>query len=234
MNQGSYIQDILKRFGMANANPVSTPLDPNVKLVPSNEDKLRGASLPYRELVGALMYVATCTRPDISFAVSYLSQFGTCYDSTHWTAAKRILRYLKGSLELGLKYRRTEEPVRGYVDADWANCPVDRRSYTGHTFVLGGAPVSWESRKQRTVALSSTEAEYIALTEAAKQASYIQRFLRELEYCGSDIVTIFCDNIGARKIAENPVFYGRTKHIDVRHYTRSSESRKFKDRIHLH
>lgn len=226
MNQSGYIQDILGRFGMSNANPVSTPLDANVKLVPSTEGGSGRESLPYRELVGALMYVATCTRPDISFAVSYLSQFGTCYDSTHWTAAKRVLRYLKGSLKLGLKYRRTGDPVKGYVDADWANCPVDRKSYTGHTFVLGGTPVSWESRKQRTVALSSTEAEYMALTEAAKQATYIQRFLEELEYNGGDTVTILCDSNGARMIAENPVFHGRTKHIDIRHhYVREALSR---------
>ncbi|CAK9813843.1 Retrovirus-related Pol polyprotein from transposon TNT 1-94 [Anthophora plagiata] len=218
MSQRRYILDILERFGMSEAKSVSTPMDPNVRLSPGGGSDSKSEQFPYRELVGALMYVATCTRPDISFAVSYLSQFGTCHDSTHWTAAKRVLRYLKGSLGLGLRYRRAGNPVKGYVDADWANCPIDRRSYTGYAFILGGNPVAWESRKQRTVALSSTEAEYMALSEAAKQATYMQRFLKELEYGGNDEIVIFCDNNGARKIAENPVYHGRTKHIDVRHH----------------
>lgn len=108
--------------------------------------------------------------------------------------------------------------MRCYIDADWANCPVDRRSYIGYAFILSGNPVSWESRKQRTVALSSTEAEYMALTEAAKQAAYLHGFLRELGYIADHKIVIFCDNNGARKIAENPVYHSRTKHIDVRHH----------------
>lgn len=218
MTQRGYIKDILKRFGMSDANPVSTPLDPNVKLNPSREINGESEKLPYRELVGALTYIANCTRPDISFATSYLSQFGTCYNASHWTAAKRVLRYLKGSLEVGLKYTRTGDYAIGYTDADWANCPIDRRSYTGFAFIFGGCSVAWESRKQRTVALSSTEAEYMALTEAAKQATYLQRFLKEVGHIECLKVTILCDNCGARKIAENPVFHNRTKHIDVRHH----------------
>jgi len=133
-------------------------------------------------------------------------------------AAKRVLRYLKGTINLGLTYQKSERPALGFVDADWANCREDRRSYTGYVFILSGCPVTWESRKQRTVALSSTEAEYMALTEASKEGLHLKRFLAELGAKHLGQVCIQCDNNGARKLAENPVFHGRSKHIDVRHH----------------
>lgn len=163
------------------------------------------------------MYLATCTRPDIAYAVSHLSQFNTCFNREHWTAAKRVLRYLKGTSDLGLTYTKNEKSIEGFVDADWTNCSIDRRSYSGFAFTLSGCPISWESRKQKTVALSSTEAEYMALSEAAKQATYLIRLLSAF---GIPDVTIkiFCDNNGAIKLAENPVFHARSKHIDIRHH----------------
>jgi len=164
------------------------------------------------------MYLAVCSRRDISFAVSYLSQFYQNFRRQHWVAAKRVFRYLKGTIDLGLTYRKTGKPIVGYVDADWANCPQDRRSYTGYVFMLSGCPITWESRKQRTVALSSTEAEYMALTESAKEGLHLKRFLDELGFNHLAQVCIQCDNNGARKLAENPVFHGRSKHIDVRHH----------------
>lgn len=114
---------------MTDSRIVTTPLTPGTKLE-RNEAELgpNEKSLPYRELIGALMYLAVCTRPDIAYAVSYLSQFNCCYGMQHWTAAKRVLRYLQGTRSLGLKFRKTGRPLEGYVDADWANCPDDRRS----------------------------------------------------------------------------------------------------------
>ncbi|KAK2577751.1 hypothetical protein KPH14_012778 [Odynerus spinipes] len=113
------------------------------------------------------------------------------------------------------------KPLEGFVDADWANCPNDRKSYTGFAFILAGYPISWEARKQRTVALSSTEAEYMALSEAAKEATYLRRLFAELGLAKLGQVKIFCDNNGARKLAENPIFHNRSKHIDIRdHYVR--------------
>lgn len=164
------------------------------------------------------MYLAICTRPDISYAVSYLSYFNTCFNSTHWTAAKRVLGYLKGTSDLGLIYTKTSQSVEGYVNADWANCPLDRKSYTEYAFILSGSSVSWESRKQRTVALFSTKSEYMSLTETAKQATYLRRFLDELGFPKIADIKIFCDNNGAQKLVENPVFHNQTKHIDVRHH----------------
>lgn len=180
MHQRGYIDDILKRFGMSDCKPVGTPVDVNTKLAKGKKRSIEEEKYPFRELVGALSYLAITTRPDISFAASYLGQFNNCYAKEHWTAAKRVLRYLKGSRDLGLVYQKTPGPVQDFVDADWGSCPEDRRSYTGFLFKLSGCPISWDSRKQPTVALSSTEAEYMGLSECTKEAIYLRRLLEQL------------------------------------------------------
>lgn len=164
------------------------------------------------------MYLAVCTRPDIAHTVSALAQFNDKPSDHHWGAAKRVLRYLKGTADYSLHFRRPIGKLIGYADADWAGSTKDRRSYTGYVFLLGGAAVSWQARKQRTVAQSSTEAEYMALAEAAKESIFLNRFLGELGAVEPMDGTIFCDNQSAIALAENPMFHSRTKHIDVRHH----------------
>ncbi|CAB3252424.1 unnamed protein product [Arctia plantaginis] len=159
LKQKLYVDKILERFGMSECKPAVTPIDVNVKLEKPeciSHDIMN--QYPYQSLIGALMLLAVCTRPDITYAVNYLSQFNTNYNIEHWKAAKRVLRYLKGTSDYGLVYERTGLPLFGVVDADWGGNTVDRRSYSGFAFILAGAPISWEARKQRTVALSSTEA----------------------------------------------------------------------------
>ncbi|KAG5325753.1 COPIA protein, partial [Pseudoatta argentina] len=131
------------------------------------------------------MYLSVCTRPDIAHAASYLSQFNNCHGSDHWTAAKRVLRYLKGTRDVGLVYGKTSDPLTGY---------------------------------QRTVALSSMEAEYMAISDATKEAVHLRSFILELSPGSNGKITLYSDNIGAIKLAENPVFHNRSKHIDVRHH----------------
>ena len=164
------------------------------------------------------MYLGIETRPDIAQAISVLSQFNKCHQRAHWIAAKRILRYLKGTMDLKLTYMKDDEKLKSYVDADWGNCIDDRRSYTGLTFILSGAAISWESRKQGTVALSSTVAEYMSLTDATKEAIHLIGFLEELEFSQLVSAEIFNDNQGAGELAANPVFHSRSKHIDLRHH----------------
>lgn len=131
------------------------------------------------------------------------------------------IRYLKGTINNGLFYTKTGKNLIGYTDADWGNCGLDRRSYTGSVFLLANAAISWESRKQRTVALSSTEAEYTALSDAAREAIYLSRFLSEIGLPSLSKVTLHNDNQGAAKLAVNPVFHSRSKHIDIRcHFIR--------------
>ena len=180
-------------------------------------------TLPYREVIGALMYVSTGTRPDIAHAVNFLSQFNNCPDDRHWRAAKRLLRYLKGSMDKDLVYRKHNKGLVGMADADWGNSIMDRRSYTGNSFILSGGAVSLYSRKQKTVATSPTEAEYMCLSEAAKETIFCIGFLRELGYGGIAKVSLFNDNQLAIKLAKNPVFHFRSKHIDIRfHFIRQA------------
>jgi hypothetical protein len=204
---------------MEDCKPVLTPLAVGSKLSElHSEDDNEDTNFPFRELIGALMYVAVGTRPDVSHAVSVLSQFSNCYRKKHCTAAKRVLRYLKGTIDKKLIYRKNQDNLTCYVDADWANCEIDRRSYTGSTFILSGAAFSWESRKQRTVALSSTEAEYMALSDASKEAVFLIGYLKELGFQSLANVVVFNDNQGAGKLTENSVYHARSKHIDVRYH----------------
>lgn len=173
LHQRRHIQEVLAKFGMSDCKPVSTPLEPGSKFEKGDND----TPFPYQCLVGCLMYVAINTRPDIAHALSVLSQFNTCYSEEHVTAAKRVLRYLKGTINDCLVFKKSKDEseviINGYVDADWGNDNNDRKSYTGYVFKLGGNVISWESRKQQSVALSSTEAEYMSLTEGAKEAIYL-------------------------------------------------------------
>jgi hypothetical protein len=222
MSQKKYVDDLLKRFGMENSKEVSTPMDPNVKLskemCPKTEkEKEEMTRCPYQNLIGSLMYLSVSTRPDISYAVSCLSQYNTCFGKEHWIAAKRVLRYLKGTRDYGLVYEKNVEDIIGFADADWGANPDDRKSYTGYIFIFANCSVSWEARKQQTVALSSTEAEYMALSDATKEAIYLRRFLKEVLDIDKQI-QIMNDNQGARSLAQNPIQHSRTKHIDIRHH----------------
>lgn len=218
MSQEKYIQDILRRFSMEDCKPVSTPLLIGSKLsktdIWSEED---GPKPPYRELVGSLMYLSVATRPDISHAASVLSQYNDCFGKSHWIAAKRILRYLKKTAYTGIEFK-PDGILKGFVDADWAGSLDDRSSFTGYTFVMNNSPISWESRKQRTVALSSTEAEYMALCDASKEAVYLLRLLKEVSEDSPNSLQLFNDNMGAQRLVVNPVYHARTKYIDIRHH----------------
>lgn len=217
ISQEGYTKTLLQRFGMENCNPVATPVDTAQKLTQPIEP-LSEAEYPFREIVGCLMYLAVGTRPDISYAVNSLSQFNNGFGKEHCNAVKRILRYLKGTVDLGLKYTPSNDSICGYADADWAGCLKDRKSYTGYAFKIANAATSWESRKQQTVALSSTEAEYMALADSAKEAMHVRRFVSEATWSQIKMITIFNDNQGSQQLAKNPVFHSRTKHIDVRHH----------------
>lgn len=218
MSQKSYIEDVLKRFHMEACKEASTPLEPNIKLCKPENQSREMNKYPYQQLIGSLMYLAVATRPDIAYAVSLLSQFNTNYEKRHWDAAKRVLRYLKGTSDYGIYFSKNQEELKGFADADWGGCINDRRSYTGYCFKLSSGAISWESRKQRTVALSSTEAEYMGLSEAVKEAVYLRKFFEELEIEETQELIIYNDNQGAAKLAKNSQFHGRTKHIDIRYH----------------
>jgi len=179
-------------------------------------------NLPYRELVGSLLFLARTTRPDISYAVSKLAQYCNGHDLEHWKAAKEVLRYLKGTMTTGIRYEKQDSiELYSYTDFDYAGDRQDRKSTTGFAFFINNQIISWCSQKQDIVSLSSTEAEYIALAAGAKECMWLRKFLGELGVEQETPTKIFVDNTSAIRLAENPEFHKRSKHIDVRfHFTR--------------
>lgn len=227
LDQEKFIDSILKRFNMISCKTSDTPMEVNLKLEKAVNDNC-GETYPYQQLIGSLMYLSVLTRPDISYSVSFWSQYNTCFSETHWRHLKRLLRYLQKTKHFGLIFKKNDTDLHGFVDADWASCSIDRRSYTGYCFKLSGSVISYESRKQRTVALSSTEAEYMALSEACKEAIYLKKLMSELGvYDKNKPLSLFSDSQSSLKLAANPLFHKRTKHIDVRHhYTRECVANK--------
>jgi hypothetical protein len=224
INQHKYIDDLLRKFNMQNCKSVATPLEVGIKLEKNDplETKNLPLNLPYQNLIGSLMYLSVATRPDISFAVSYLSQFNNCYDNQHWVAAKRILRYLQGTKHVQLNYKKTGEPIHGYADADWGSSSIDRRSYTGYCFMFAGGTISWESRKQRTVALSTAEAEYMSLTEATKEPIHLKNLANDMNVF-HDTILIFNDNQAAQRLVANQIVSSKSKHISIKeHFIRDA------------
>eukprot|EP00253_Pinus_taeda_P025555 PITA_25555 len=179
ITQRKYTREILKRFNMIECKATSTPLEQNVKLCSDDGTKEVNGTM-YRQLVGSLNYLTT-SRPNIAYSVSILSQFMAKPCESHWKAAKKVLRYLKGTLNFGIMY--TDEfdvELAGYSDSDWAGNPDDRKSTTGYMFNIGSGPISWSSKKQPTVSLSSTEAEYKALCSATCEAIWLRRILEDV------------------------------------------------------
>ena len=227
IGQSSFIVQLLKRFGMEESKAVDTPFDVSTKLVKrgfSENDNDDVDKQMYQSAVGSLLYLSTRTRPDIAFAVGMCARFSAAPTTQHWTAVKRILRYLKGTLNLGLVYKSDDNELVAYSDADWAGDLNDRKSTSGYVFILGGAAISWKSRKQSCVALSTAEAEYMALASTAQEAMWMKRLIHEFESMkegNMSPVKIYEDNQSAICIAKSQQQHGRSKHIDIKfHFTR--------------
>jgi hypothetical protein len=217
MSQKLYISKMLERFGMTNAGQVSTPADPNVCL-----QKNDGYSKPvdrtsYQSIIGSLLFLALTTRPDISLAVGVCARFCSDPNQKHLSAAKRILKYLIGTPNLGLRFSSKSTDITGYVDADYARDTDDRKSTTGHLFLFGGCPISWNSFKQKGTSTSTAEAEYIALGSSVREALYLLQLFAEV---GTQFAPILIneDNQAAILMARNPVYHTKQKHIDVQHH----------------
>ena len=223
MNQKRYIEKLLEKYGMSDCKPRSTPCEQKLEWGESEPTDPR----TYREIVGSLIYLMVCTRPDISWVITRLSQFLSKPLQCHMVSVKHVLRYLKGTAHYELCYRKNERGLSliGYSDSDWASSTEDRRSTSGYCFSLTeeGPPISWKSRKQPIVALSTCEAEYIALTAAVQELMYLCQLLKAIEIGQPNCLpVIFEDNQGTIALANNPVNRQRSKHIDVRyHFVRS-------------
>ncbi|XP_073132799.1 secreted RxLR effector protein 161-like [Henckelia pumila] len=180
-------------------------------------------NIPYSNAVGSIMYMMISTRPDISYALGLVSRFMSKPSREHWQAVRWLLRYLRGSIKLKLKYSRDTTntcEVNGYCDSDYAGDLDKRRSASGYVFTIGGNVVSWKSHLQNVVALSTTEAEYIRLTEAVKEGLWIAGLVAEMGLEQKQ-VTVYCDSQSAIHLSKNAVFHEKTTHIDVRlHFVR--------------
>ena len=226
IGQGCYTGDILKRYGMENCNAVSTPMDPGLKMKSASSDDTVVDQSMYQSAVGSLLYLSVATRPDIAYAVSCAARYTAKPTKLHWALVKRILRYLKGTADLGLRYTvdGTEgDKLTAFCDADWAGDLDERKSTSGYVLMLSNCAVSWKSKKQTVIALSTAEAEYIALSAATQEVSWMRKLLDDLgEKCSGPTV-VKEDNQSAMAIAANPGNHTRTKHIDIKfHYIRSA------------
>ncbi|GKV30743.1 hypothetical protein SLEP1_g39523 [Rubroshorea leprosula] len=226
LSQQRYILDLLQKTGMADAKPVSSPLASTSVLQLSTGTPLSDGT-NYRKIVGSLQYLSL-TWPDLSFAVSRLSQFMHRPTDSHWQAVKRVLRYLRGSVSHGLLLRpQPTLSLHAFSDADWAGDRDTYTSTTGYLVFLGSNPLSWRAAKQQAVARSSTEAEYRALATAASEVVWIQHLLSELGVSSSIPPAILCDNIGATYLSSNLVFHSWMKHIAIDlHFVRELVDRK--------
>jgi len=219
MNQKGYLCKVLERFDMFECKPRSTPSEQ--KLESNGRDPVDPKQ--YRDAVGSLIYAMTCTRHvlDIYWIVTKLSQYVSRPMKQHWIAVKHVLRYLKGTLDYALCYHKCADGLNliGYSDADWASSTDDRRSITGYCFSLTktGPLISSKSRKQRNVALSSCEAEYMALAATVQEGLHLAQLLNDVGVT-CEYVMIYGDNQGAIALSKNPVNPQRSKHIDVRYH----------------
>ena len=227
LNQRKYVETILQRFNMQDSKPVNVPIPVGVKLsaeqCPKTQEEEEDMSrVPYASAVGSLMYAMVCTRPDIAHAVGVLSRFMSNPGKEHWTTVKRVFRYLRGTSDYGLCYQGRPGlermlDIHGFVDADWAGDLDQRRSTSGYVFSLFGGAVSWMSKRQSVVALSTTEAEYIAATHASKEAVWLQRLCSSMGLV-QQAIRIDCDSQSAIFLAKNPAYHSKTKHIDVQYH----------------
>ena len=231
ISQKAYIDAILQRFGFDELKPLSTPMDDKVQLSRSMapvtaEDYALMRNVDYRAAVGALMYCAIGTRPDIAFAVSTLSRFSQNPGPTHWTAVKRVFRYLKGTKDLWLLYGGQGEMdgvgdgIVGYADAD-GSMAEDRHAVSGYAFIIDGGAVSWSSKRQEIISLSTTESEYVAAAHATKEALWLRQLVGQVFAPLRDPTPLFCDNQSAIALTKDQQFHARSKHIDIRfHFLR--------------
>ncbi|KAJ1519010.1 hypothetical protein ONE63_011389 [Megalurothrips usitatus] len=216
LDQRRYAEEVLRRFDMDQAYPVSTPLDNAVTPPAANSDPVDQKK--YQELVGSLMYLAICTRPDLAFPVSYLSQFNSCPSKESWCQARRTLKYLCGSVNHSLMFQQTGRELAAYTDADHYN--LTGKSYTGFLFTLAGGPVVWEAKKQRHSTRSSAGSEYIAISDTSAELMAVRNFLRELhpDFCPEQ-VTLYNDSKSAQAMVLHDT--KRSRHIHVHyHYVR--------------
>ena len=217
IGQKKYAEDTLKKFGMESCNSVKNPIVPGHKLSKEGDGPPVDATM-FKQIVGSLRYL-TATRPDLIYSVNLVSRYMEKPKEQHLLAVKRILRYVQGTTNFGIQYKRGgDEKLVGYADSDYAGDVDDRKSTSGYAFMFGGAAVSWASKKQAVVTLSTTETEFVVAANGACQAVWLRNVLKEMGMEQGESTVLFCDNSSTIKLSKNPVLHGRSKHIHVRYH----------------
>jgi hypothetical protein len=222
MHQSEYITYLLKEYGMLHCNPVLLPLDANFPFsCPSDVyPTIPNLASNFRKLIGELLYLAVCTRPDILYSVNSLAQFSAHPLACHYATAKRLLRYLTGTINVQLHYGGpcADELLHGYCDADWASSPEDHRSISGYAWFFAGRIIAYVSKKQATIALSSTEAKYMAITHVIQEGLWLKSLFTALHLPLTLPLVIHMDNTSAITLSKEACNHIRSKHIDVRYH----------------
>ncbi|CAM8953513.1 unnamed protein product [Rhodiola kirilowii] len=233
LNQRKYTLELLEEHHLTDCKPAKTPMKTKHSLSLSTAPLLAD-SLHYRRLIGKLIYL-TITRPDLAYPVHILSQFMQHPTEEHLSAALRLLRYLKAAPAQGLLFPSNSDlQLRAFCDADWAACPLTRRSITGHCVMLGPCVISWKTKKQPVVSRSSAESEYRSMAAVCCELSWLARLLADMGVSVQAAIPLFCDNKAAIHIAHNPVFHERTKHVELDcHLVRSHVLSKFIAPLHI-
>jgi hypothetical protein len=235
MHQEKYILEMLDKFKMSECKPVSTPIVPGSELQKDDTElKSNLTTHLYMQIIGSLLHLSNSTRPDIAYAISILAANMQAPTVLDWQRAKRVFRYLQGTKSYALHCKRTPGKlnINVYSDADHANCTETRRSRTGIVIFVSGFPITWQSKKQSLVTVSTVESEYVAASSACQELTWILSVLNELkiEY---NLPIMHMDNQGSIAIAKDPVHHGRTKHIDIRyHYIREKYREKLFDMVY--
>ena len=223
INQHAYIESLAKKYWLTNAKPVKTPIEPGTyyakEQCPSMPNQVaKMNSIPYSEAIGSVLWPAIVSRPDVAYAIGILSQFIQNPGQLHWEGVKQIISYLYSTKDHCLTFcGKGKKLIKGFSDADWAS-QRDRHSISGYVPFLGCGAITWSSKKQHIIALSSTRSKYIAQTHAPKEVIWIRSFILEIQQDQSGPIDLLCDNQGAIALAKDNKFHVRTKHIDLRHH----------------
>ncbi|CAM8888778.1 unnamed protein product [Rhodiola kirilowii] len=217
LTQSHYIEKVLKKYKYSDCHPVHTPFESSKHLFPN-----KGApvlQLEYSRVIGSLMYAMTSTRPDIAFVVGKLSRYTSNHSEDHWRAVHRVLRYLKGTINLGLVYSEFPSVIEVYSDASWISNEEDHSSTSGWVFLLGGGAISWASKKQTCISSSTMESEFVALATASKEAEWLKNMIHEIPLWERPIspILIHCDSTAALAKVYSHVYNGKSRHLGVRH-----------------
>jgi hypothetical protein len=222
LSQESYIKTIVKRYGFEDLKPSAVHMSPGCQLLKNDSPRTPQEfndvkDRPYREAIGSLQYTSVGTRPDITFAVSMLSRFLDNPGLSHWNAVKVLFRYLSGTADYALTYGNVEGELSGFCDADDSSAE-DRKAVTGYAFMMDGGAVSWGSKKQEIISLSTTKSKYVAVTHASKEALWLRSLISQTFGSVKEATILHSDNQSAIALTKDHRYHARTKHIDIRYH----------------